>query len=214
MARAGGEGDRRIEPPRLDRRLTDDGKTFGAEHAAWPEATGAPLLRPAALRRRGKEHRLLALYRATEMVHRDVYLLRSQDHGDTFTGSRLSSVNVGICVMSSESFLESPAGVLAAWETKGGGGVGERVRSAGAGSSHRRAPEITGNTRCSRRTALIRSCWSGARKRGGTKAGRSRGNCSILREMRLPAGPAGAGAADLDLPAGFPNSDGSFTVLY
>ena len=63
---------------------------------------------------------LYALFRsATEMVHRDIYLLTSADGGDHFQGANIAPWNVGACVMSSESFSESPAGMLAAWEQMG-----------------------------------------------------------------------------------------------
>src|SRR5882672_10649712 len=63
---------------------------------------------------------LYVLFRsATETIHRDIYLLTSADGGDHFQGANVAPWNVGACVMSTESFSESPAGVLAAWEQTG-----------------------------------------------------------------------------------------------
>ena len=52
------------------------------------------------------------------MIHRDMYLLESTDHGATFKGSDISKWNVGYCVMSSEAFASGSAGSYAAWETE------------------------------------------------------------------------------------------------
>lgn len=43
---------------------------------------------------------------ATEIVNRDMYLLNSSDHGQSFRGTNLSKWNVGACVMSSEKLEE------------------------------------------------------------------------------------------------------------
>jgi hypothetical protein len=47
-----------------------------------------------------------------------MYLLRSGDHGKSFAGVPLDRWPINMCPMSSESFTEGPAGVLAAWDTK------------------------------------------------------------------------------------------------
>jgi len=109
-----GENNRRV----WIARSTDDGATFERERPAWDRPTGACgcCKLDAFVDRNGI---LYVLYRsATETVHRDIYLLISRDRGSTFDGSDISAWNVGYCVMSSESFTESPAGVLAAWETE------------------------------------------------------------------------------------------------
>jgi hypothetical protein len=109
-----GEANRRV----WIARSTDDGATFAREQPAWDRLTGVCgcCKLNAFVDRNGI---LYVLYRsATETIHRDIYLLISHDHGRTFEGSDISSWNVGYCVMSSESFTESPAGVLAAWETE------------------------------------------------------------------------------------------------
>jgi hypothetical protein len=109
-----GEGNRRV----WIARSRDDGKTFERERVAYDRPTGACGCcgLNAFADRSGV---LYVLYRsATEMVHRDIYLLLSRDKGETFRGEDISKWNVGYCVMSSESFSESSKGVLAAWETE------------------------------------------------------------------------------------------------
>jgi hypothetical protein len=99
-------------------RSRDDGKTFERERVAYNQPTGACGCcgLNAFADRSGA---IYVLYRsATEMVHRDMYLLVSRDKGETFQGEDISKWNVGYCVMSSESFSQSPTGVLAAWETE------------------------------------------------------------------------------------------------
>jgi len=92
----------------------DDGRTFSAETPAFEESTGACgccgmqvfVDSAGALR---------ALYRsARETVHRDIYLLSSQDRGQTFASARIDPWEIGACPMSSMSFCEGPAGVLGA----------------------------------------------------------------------------------------------------
>ena len=105
-----GEGNRRV----WIARSRDDGKTFERERVAYAQSTGACGCcgLNAFADRSGV---LYVLYRsATEMVHRDMYLLVSRDKGETFQGEDISKWNVGYCVMSSESFSSSPTGVLAA----------------------------------------------------------------------------------------------------
>ena len=71
-------------------RSRDDRETFEPERVAWPEPTGAcgccslnAFADPSG--------RLFVLFRsAHEIVHRDMYLLRSDDNGNTFTGWNIS----------------------------------------------------------------------------------------------------------------------------
>jgi hypothetical protein len=99
-------------------RSEDDGTSFEPERIAWDEPTGAcgccslnAYADPAG--------RIYVLFRsAQEMVHRDMYLLESTDHGTSFKGSDISKWNVGYCVMSSEAFASGSAQTFAAWETE------------------------------------------------------------------------------------------------
>lgn len=109
-----GEQNRRIWMARSQ----DDGKTFEHERMAWNEATGACgccSLNAAA----DQSGRVFVLFRSADaMVHRDMYLLKSDNHAGTFTGAKISPWTVGYCVMSSEAFAATPKGILMAWETE------------------------------------------------------------------------------------------------
>lgn len=110
-----GEADRRV----WIARSSDDGRTFAAETAASPAATGACgcCAVGAMTSRTGRLH---LLYRAaTENVHRDTYLLSSTDKAATFNAQKLQEWNVASCPMSTYTMIDTPAGVLAAWETDG-----------------------------------------------------------------------------------------------
>ncbi len=100
-------------------RSQDDGRTFAPEARAWGEETGACGCCGMRLfaSRRGD---WFALYRsATESVHRDIYLLRSRDQGQTFQGRLLHKWDINACPMSSMDFAESGNLVAGAWETGG-----------------------------------------------------------------------------------------------
>jgi len=100
-------------------RSTDDGKTFGRERPAFAEPTGACGccgMRAFA----DRQGTVYLLYRsATEEVHRDMYLLMSKAKAAGFKGRKLHAWRTGACPMSSASFSEGSAGVLASWETAG-----------------------------------------------------------------------------------------------
>ncbi len=126
----------------------DSGKTFAAETPAWSEPTGACGCCGMAMFA-GRDGSLFAMYRsATENVHRDIYLLSSKDHGNTFAGSLVQKWEINACPMSSMSFAEG----LAAWETGGqvyygkisGAGVQNIVAAPGEGKG-RKHPRIAVN---------------------------------------------------------------------
>src|SRR2546421_6327534 len=59
------------------------------------------------------------LYRsAREDVHRDIYVLRSQDSGSTFSVALLHPWYINACPMSSMNLVEAGKDVLGAWETQ------------------------------------------------------------------------------------------------
>jgi hypothetical protein len=110
-----GEARRRVWITRSE----DNGKTFLTEARAWAQETGACGCcgMKAFVDRRGD---VFALYRsATESVHRDIYLLRSSDHGKSFQGSLLHKWNINACPMSSMDFAEHADTMVCAWETGG-----------------------------------------------------------------------------------------------
>jgi hypothetical protein len=98
---------------------TDNGKTFSAEEPAWKEQTGACGCCGMAMFW-DSQGTLRELYRsATGNIHRDIYMLASQDHGNSFSGRKLDTWEINACPMTSMSFAEGPGKVEAAWETAG-----------------------------------------------------------------------------------------------
>lgn len=100
-------------------RSTDEGKSFARETAAWNEPTGACGCcgMRAFADRQGKVH---LLYRAaTERENRDMYLLTSDNRGQSFTGVLLDKWKLNACPMSSATLMDGVNGLLAAWETQG-----------------------------------------------------------------------------------------------
>ena len=111
-ANSKGEGDRRVWLATS----SDDGATFSKETAISDPSTGAcgccgmdGLVDQAGS--------LFLLYRsARDLVHRDTYLLASQD-GSRFSSMKLQEWNIGGCPMSTFSLAQGRDAVIAAWET-------------------------------------------------------------------------------------------------
>jgi hypothetical protein len=99
-------------------RSEDDGESFAPERIAWDQPIGACgcCSLDSCADRAGTVY---VLFRSAQaIVHRDIYLLESTDHGTTFHGSNISKWNVGYCVMSSEAFVAGPSVTYAAWESE------------------------------------------------------------------------------------------------
>ena len=207
-----GEGNRRIWVARS----TDDGETFAAEKPASEQPTGAcGCCGMSAFADR--RDNVYALYRsATEIVHRDIYLLNSTDRGETFRGTDISEWNIGACTMSMENLSESPAGILAAWETMGNVYYGIINSSTGRMSAPiaapgeakgRKYPSVAGN---SRGETLL--AWAEGTKwgKGGSVA------WQVFDKNGEPEGAAGRadGVPPWSLVAAFARPDGGFTLVY
>jgi hypothetical protein len=112
-------------------RSEDSGATFAEEQPAWREPTGACSccgLRLFA----GPENMLFLLFRsATQVTHRDVYLLESRNGATPFRGAQVAPWNIGACAMTSMALAASGRRVAAAWETAGQVYVGDIDVSAG-----------------------------------------------------------------------------------
>jgi hypothetical protein len=207
-----GEGNRRVWVARS----RDDGKTFEPERPAYDKPTGACGCcgLNAFVDRKGTVY---VLYRsATETVHRDIYLLVSRDKGQTFQGEDISKWNVGACVMSSESFAETPVGVLAAWETEkqayygridtGSGKMATPVAAPGAGKN-RKFPAVAGNSRGEMMFAWTEGMgW----KQGGAL------EWQVYGKTGKPTAERGKmdGVPVWSLIAVFTRPDGGFTIMY
>lgn len=207
-----GEANRRV----WIARSTDEGATFEREKPAWDRPTGACGCcgLNAFADRNGT---LYVLYRsATEVVHRDIYLLVSKDRGRTFDGADVSQWNVGYCVMSSAAFAQSPTSVLAAWETEkqayyarldpATGKMLTPVAAPGA-SLNRKHPAVAGNAPGETLFAWTEGMgW----KKGGTLA------WQVYDKLGQPAAERGkvAGVPAWSLVAAFARPDGGFTIVY
>lgn len=96
----------------------DEGRTFNKEQQASQEPTGACGCCGMKVFA-GSGGTIYGLYRsATEDVHRDIYLLQSDDRGKSFSVAMLHRWNINACPMSSMSLVESGNVVLGAWETQ------------------------------------------------------------------------------------------------
>ena len=209
---AKGEADRRVWVARS----TDDGQTFPAETPAFDPGTGACGccgMRAFADRRGG----IYMLYRsATEMVHRDTYLLASEDHGATFAGTKLQEWNIGACPMSTFAMAEGPGSVLAAWETagrvywsrieRGSARITTPIAAPGA-ETNQKHPAIAGNDRG--QTILVWTegmAWS----RGGSVV------WQVYDEDGTPMADRGRsdGVPAWSLVAAYVRRDGGFIILY
>jgi len=110
-----GEAARQIWVTRSD----DGGKTFAPEVSAWSEATG--VCGCCGMTAGSSGDQSWVLYRsATNRVHRDIYLLRSDGKGAKFTGERLDQWEIEACPMSAMSLGFAGDATIAAWEAKGG----------------------------------------------------------------------------------------------
>jgi hypothetical protein len=100
-------------------RSSDEGRTFGRETAANSEPTGACGccgMRAFA----DSQGALYLLYRAAaNFVNRDIYLLTSNNKGNSYSSVRLDQWKLDVCPMSSAVMAEGSAKVIGAWETAG-----------------------------------------------------------------------------------------------
>lgn len=216
-----GKGDKQGEEYRRVwvARSADEGKTFAREAAAWNEPTGACGCcgMRAFVDQRGRFH---MLYRAaTEKIHRDMYLLTSDDGGRSFSGMLLDKWELNACPMSSASMANGTGdanGLLAAWETQGQVYFASLdpkrpqqappIPATGA-PGKRKHPAIAANARGER--MLVWTEGTGWKKGGSLSWQRydSRGN---------PAGERGeaSGIPVWSLAAIVAEKDGGFAIIY
>jgi hypothetical protein len=207
-----GEDNRRVWVARS----TDDGKSFAQEAIAYTPPVGACGccgLKTFA----DTQGAVYALFRsATEVVHRDIYLIASTDHGRTFHGNDISPWNIGACVMSSESIAQSQDGIVAAWETEkqvyfaqvkaGEDRIGTPIRAPGP-PNNRKYPALAVNNR---NDTLLAWTEGTAWKKGGAVAWQVFGKDGRPE----PVNGKADGVPVWSLVAAFARPDGAFVVVY
>lgn len=196
-------------------RSTDDGKSFAPEKIAWDRPTGAcgccsldAYADPAG--------RIYVLFRsAQEIVHRDMYLVESTDHGSSFHGSDVSKWNVSYCVMSSEAFTSGRASIFGAWETEKQvhfGSVDPRTATAtdvavSSDPANQKYPALASN-----RDAFLLVSWTEGMgwKRGGSA------HWQLFDSAGRRIGDPGSanGVPAWSLVAAYAERNGDFAVLY
>jgi hypothetical protein len=136
-------------------RSSDDGATFAPETPALAQPTGACAC--CGVKALADRHGNLAfLFRtAGTSLDRDLALVASIDRGATFSLTPISSWHIKTCPMSRAAMIDSPAGILAAWEAEDhvyyarldprGGLASKPV--APPGEVHRRHPSLAINPR-------------------------------------------------------------------
>ena len=211
MPQTSGEENRRVWMARSE----NDGKTFAAERTAWSEPTGACgcCSLNAFADQTGKVY---VLFRsAQQMVHRNMYLLESNDHGNTFKGSDISNWTVGYCVMSTEAFTSDRDQVLAAWETEKKIQVG-RIAANSANVMQVSLPDAGNNQKypslAADRAGLVLVAWTEGMgwKRGGSL------HWQLLDKSLRPTGKPGAadGVPAWSLDSAYARPNGGFVILY
>ena len=109
----------------------DDGRSFAPEAKAWSQDTGACGCCGMKIFA-DEQGEVSALYRsATESVHRDIYLLRSDNEAKSFDGRLLHKWDINACPMSSMDIAGRDGRTIGAWET-GGQIYWSRIDDAGA----------------------------------------------------------------------------------
>lgn len=210
--KANGETHRRVYLARS----ADGGKTFRREVAVSPAGTGAC---GCCGMRAFADHsgNVYILYRtATALIHRDMQLLISEDHGHSFSGRRIAKWTIDACPMSTASICQGGSNVFAAWETSGDVYYDQvhpppleittaRVPSGSPGD--RKHPAVAANGKGETLLAWTEgTAWG----RGGSVAWQlfDRHGLALGRRGRAPGLPV------WDLVAAFALPDGGFTVVY
>jgi hypothetical protein len=169
-------------------RSGDDGATFGEEQPAWSEPTGACGccgLRMFA----GPSSTLYMLYRsATALTHRDMYMLESTDHGQSFRGSKVQPWDIGACPMTSMSITSIGSNVFGAWETAARSiSVNSmRKRHASRRPSQLPATQALVNIHVWPSMQRARCCSCGPKEQPGHAEALSLGKCSTALATRPP----------------------------
>ena len=197
-------------------RSRDGGKTFEREVAANKDPTGA--CGCCGLRAFADDQgTLYILYRAArEAIHRDMYLLVSTDHGNTFKSDLVSQWELNACPMSTDFISQAGKNALIAWQTEEqvyfatvasrGRDLSIAVPAPGQGSI-RKHPTVIGNSH-----GDILFAWTEGTgwKKGGSLAWQVFDKVGKATEIKgsVPGLPA------WDLVAAFADPRGGFDIIY
>jgi hypothetical protein len=192
---------------------TDDGHSFAPEKNALPIPTGA--CGCCTLNARVDSHGALAIiYRiAADAQTRDQHLLFSNDHGATFTTTKLDTWKLPNCPMSSAALATHNGTLLAAWENAGkirAAPISEKMGtpwSVSGASTSAKTPAIAMNRR-----GEILFAWT-----EGT--GWGRGGIAVWRVFNDAGEPLGNPGRAEGVPAhgsvaAFAGSDDTFVVVF
>jgi hypothetical protein len=197
-------------------RSSDSGKSFAAERQVNPPQTGACGccgLKAFA----DRNGRLAILYRAADAVgNRDMVLLVSTNHGDSFQSRVLGKWRISTCPMSTQALGDGPRNsLLAMWETEGqvyraslniGANLNPGVFAASGKPAERKHPafSLTGSQ-------LLMTWVEGT---GWAKGGALAWECIDLTNDTRSSGRL-EGVPPWTFPAAMPGKDGcSFIILY
>ena len=200
-------------------RSSDDGKTFVPETMAWDQPTGACGCCHAGAYTDDKGN-LYVLYRAAESaIQRDIYLLVSTDHGQSFKGSKVDPWRTSTCPMSSMAFGRTATGVLAGWETEGRVRFGA-VRLANATVGGRDEPAAESSPRKDRKYPEVATNQAGETIRIWTEGmGWKRGGAVAWQVYDADGKPTDVNGRQDGVPpdgdaAVFARPDGRFVIIY
>ena len=205
-----GESNRRV----FLARSTDDGATFAMERPISPPngACGCCGLRAST----DPAGNVMVLYRSSPAVaQRDMTLLVSQDHGDSFKPVLSDAWPVGQCPMSSAAFAASANGTFAAWESKG-----QVFGSFAPANSWTFNPATAlAPLRRSKHPALAFNRQGGALVAWADGTGWQKGGTVSWRAVDAAGRPVGeattvAGLPVWSYPAVFAKPDGGFVVVF
>ena len=198
-------------------RSRDEGKTFELETMSISDPTGACGccgMNIAA----GPNGKVFILYRsATEMVHRDMYLIESDDHAATFHVVSKDPWTLGTCAMSTAAFFAAGDQMLAAWETQ------NQIRFARVDSAQSSEPIISSAPRNpgNRKHPAIAANERGefiiawAEGTGWNKGGSVAWQVYDRDGTPMPGKSGRAeGLPAWDMPAVFAAKDGTFRVIF
>jgi hypothetical protein len=191
----------------------DDGRTFAGEKNALPTPTGA--CGCCTLNARANAEGAFAIiYRiASDAQTRDQHLLMSNDHGATFTMTKLDTWKLPNCPMSSAALASRNGTWLAAWENAG------KIRAAPVGAKLRAPWPVSGESESAKTPAIamnqrgeILFAWS-----EGT--GWGRGGTAVWRVFNDAGEPLTEPGRAEGVPAhgwvaAFARADGSFAVVF